>query len=203
MNANPDPIPSEKAGLRREMVARRDAIPEAERERIAAALVERIVSLPRYASARTVLCTMAIGSEWNTRLIVDQARADGKSIVLPRITPPPRHLELHIVRDLDHDLVPGVWNIPEPDPARCPAVSIADVDLAVVPALAVDDDGYRLGYGAGYFDRLLTPRTASTYCVTALPSAFVVESLPHEVHDQVLDLIVDEIGTRRTRGAKS
>lgn len=203
MNANPNPVSSAKAALRREMVARRDAIPEAERERIAAALVERIVSLPRYTAARSVLCTMAIGSEWNTRLFLDRARADGKAIALPRITPPPRHLEIHRVRDLDHDLIPGVWNIPEPDPARCKAMTIAGVDFAVVPALAVDFDGYRLGYGAGYFDRLLTPRTASTYCVTALPAAFVVESLPHASHDQVLDLIVDELGTRRTRGAKS
>jgi len=203
MNAIPDPVPAEKAALRREMIARRDAMPPAERERIAAALVENIVALQAYAAARTILATMAIGSEWNTRILLDRARADGKAIVLPRITPPPRHLELHVVRDLDHDLVPGVWNIPEPDPARCEAVGIRDVDFAVVPALAVDLDGYRLGYGAGYFDRLLAPRTASTCCVTGLPSAFVVESLPHEAHDQALDLIVDELGTRRTRGAKS
>jgi 5-formyltetrahydrofolate cyclo-ligase len=77
------------------------------------------------------------------------------------------------------------------------------VDFALVPALAVDRDGYRIGYGAGYFDRLLAGRTASTYCVVGLPSAFVVESLPHEAHDQPLDLIVDELGTRRTRDAKS
>ncbi|HSN21149.1 MAG TPA: 5-formyltetrahydrofolate cyclo-ligase [Usitatibacter sp.] len=201
MNARP--IPSVKSELRREMTARRDALPAAERERIAAALVERIVALPRYASARSVLATMAIGSEWNTRLFLDRAHADGKGIVLPRITPPPRHLELHLVRDLDHDLVPGIWNIPEPDPARCPRVEIAEVDFAVVPALAADLDGYRLGYGAGYFDRLLSGRTASTYCVAGLPSAFVVESLPHEAHDQPLDLVVDELGTRRTRDAKS
>jgi len=150
-----------------------------------------------------VLATMAIGSEWNTRLFLDRARADGKAIVLPRITPPPRHLELHVVRDMEHELVPGIWDIPEPDPAKCERVSIAEVDFAVVPALAVDRDGYRLGYGAGYFDRLLAGRTASTYCVAGLPSAFVVESLPHESHDQPLDLIVDELGDRRTRDARS
>lgn len=200
---NAIPIPSAKPALRREMTARRDALPEGERERIAEALVERIVALPRYAAARSVLATMAIGSEWNTRLFLDRARADGKSIVLPRITPPPRHLELHVVRDLEHDLVPGIWDIPEPDPARCERVSITAVDFAVVPALAVDLDGYRLGYGAGYFDRLLSGRTASTYCVVGLPSAFVVESLPHEAHDQPLDLVVDELGARRTRDAKS
>ncbi len=200
---NAIPIPSAKSALRREMTARRDALPEGERERIAEALVERIVALPRYAAARSVLATMAIGTEWNTRLFLDRACADGKAIVLPRITPPPRHLELHIVRDLGHDLIPGIWNIPEPDPARCERVSITDVDFAVVPALAVDLDGYRLGYGAGYFDRLLAGRTASTYCVVGLPSAFVVGSLPHEAHDQPLDLIVDELGARCTRDAKS
>jgi 5,10-methenyltetrahydrofolate synthetase len=201
MNANP--VPSAKASLRREMVARRDAMPATERESIAAALVDALVALPRYAAARTVLATMAIGSEWNTRLFLDRARADGKAIVLPRITAPPRHLELHVVPDLDHDLLPGIWNIPEPNPARCERVEITGVDFAVVPALCVDYDGYRIGYGAGYFDRLLTPRTAATFCAVALPAAFVVERLPHEAHDQVLDLIVDERGTRRTRGAKS
>jgi 5,10-methenyltetrahydrofolate synthetase len=201
---NDNPIPSRKAELRRELVARRDSIPEPERNRLAAALVERLTALPRYASARSVLATMAIGSEWNTRLFIDRARADGKAIVLPRITKQaPRHLELHSVRDFGHDLVPGVWDIPEPDPARCPKVTIGDVDFALVPALVIGEDGYRIGYGAGYFDRLLAGRTPLTYCVTALPSMFVVESVPHEAHDQPLDLIVDENGTRRTRAAKS
>jgi 5-formyltetrahydrofolate cyclo-ligase len=200
---NAIPIPSTKPALRQELIARRDAVPETERARIAEALVERLCALPRYAAARSVLATMAIGSEWNTRLFLDRARADAKAIVLPRISPPPRHLELHLVRDLDHDLVPGIWDIPEPDPARCERATIAAVDFAVVPALAVDLDGYRLGYGAGYFDRLLAGRTASTYCVAAIASAFVVEALPHEPHDQPLDLVVDELGARRTRDAKS
>lgn len=199
----PNPIPARKADLRRQMTARRDALPEGERRRLAQALVERIVQLPRYAAARSVLATMAIGSEWNTRLFIDRARADGKAIVLPRITAPPRHLELHEVRDLDHDLRPGIWDIPEPDPARCQRVEIGDVDFALVPALVIGEDGYRIGYGAGYFDELLAGRTRSTYCVTALPSMFVVASVPHEAHDQALDLIVDEHGTRRTEAAKS
>jgi 5-formyltetrahydrofolate cyclo-ligase len=207
MNASqkpePGPIATRKAELRREMVARRDALPEGERRRLAEALVENIVRLPRYAAARCVLATMAIGSEWDTRLFVDRALADGKVVVLPRITAPPRHLEIHEVRDLGRDLIPGIWDIPEPDPARCPRRAIGDVDLALVPALVIGEDGYRIGYGAGYFDRLLAGRTPATYCVTALPSMFVVESVPHESWDQVLDLIVDENGARRTRDARS
>ena len=184
----------DKARLRREMTARRDALPEAERERIAEALTRELLALPEYAAARSVLATMSIGSEWPTRAFLDRARADGKSIVLPRLTPPPRRLELHAVPDLDRSLIQGVWNIPEPDAARTPRKELADVDFAVVPALAADRAGYRLGYGAGYFDGLLAGRGARPFCVTALPAAFVVEKVPHEPHDVAVDLVLCEIG---------
>jgi 5,10-methenyltetrahydrofolate synthetase len=184
-----DPI-TDKKSLRREMIARRDALSRDELARIAARLADRLAALPEYAAARSVLSTMAIGSEWSTRPFLDRARADGKTVVLPRVTPPPRRLEIHAVDDIEHDLVPGVWDIPEPDPARCRKVDLADVDFALVPALAVDSAGYRLGYGAGYFDRLLAGRGARPFCVSALPPAFLVASLPHEAHDVPVDRVV-------------
>ena len=188
------PEPSqEKKRLRREMIARRDAVPAAERERLAAAMARHVATLPEYRSARTVLATMSIGSEWSTRPFLDRARADGKTLVLPRISDgKPRRLELYSVENLSSDLVPGVWDIPEPDPARCRKVDLAAVDFALVPALAVDRANYRLGYGAGYFDGLLASRKVKPYCVTALPSEFIVERLPHEPHDVPVDVVLGE-----------
>jgi 5-formyltetrahydrofolate cyclo-ligase len=189
-----DPMKATKAALRREMMARRDALPAEELARIAQAFAANLAALPQYAAARSVLATMSIGSEWSTRAFLDRALADGKAIVLPRLTAPPRHLELHRVADLDRHLVPGVWDIPEPDPARCPAETLDEVDFALVPALAVDRAGYRLGYGAGYFDRLLAGRRQRPYCVSALPAAFVVDRVPREPHDIAVDLVLDEAG---------
>ena len=188
------PEPSqEKKRLRREMIARRDAMPAAERERLAAAMARHVATLPEYRSARTVLATMSIGSEWSTRPFLDRARADGKTLVLPRISDgKPKRLELYSVENLASDLVPGVWDIPEPDPARCRKVDLAAVDFALVPALAVDRANYRLGYGAGYFDGLLASRKVKPYCVTALPRAFIVERLPHEPHDVPVDVVLGE-----------
>ncbi len=188
-----------KAALRAEMIARRDALGAAERERLAASITAGLLALPEYAAARSVLATMGIGSEWNTRAFIERARADGKAVVLPRVSAPPRRLVLHAVANLETDLLPGVWDIPEPDPARCPEVTLAEVDLALVPALAADRAGYRLGYGAGYFDKLLAGRKARPYCVTALPAAFVVESLPHEPHDVAVDLVMSEAGPLQKR----
>ena len=183
----------EKKRLRREMIARRDAMPAPERERLAASMARHVTALPEYRSARTVLATMSIGSEFSTRHFLDRARTDGKTIVLPRITTEkPRRLELHAVGDLVRDLVPGVWEIPEPDPARCRRVEITAVDFALVPALAVDRDNYRLGYGAGFFDGLLGSHKVRPYCVTALPTRFVVDTLPHEAHDIAVDLVLGE-----------
>jgi 5-formyltetrahydrofolate cyclo-ligase len=188
-------MPMSKAELRKEMLARRDALPATVRQENAEAFTRLLTQLPEYAGARSVLATMAIGSEWDTRSFLERARADGKAIVLPRLTPPPRRLALHVVEDLDRHLVPGVWDIPEPDPERCAASELAGVDFAVVPALAVDRQGYRLGYGAGYFDKLLAGRGARPFCVNALPAAFWVEGLPHEPHDVPLDMLIDERGS--------
>jgi 5,10-methenyltetrahydrofolate synthetase len=181
-----------KAALRKEMIARRDALSAEARERAARIFVAKITSLPQYARAHSLLATMAIGSEWNTRLLLDHARAGGKAIVLPRISTPPPRLELYAVSDLDRDLVPGVWSIPEPDPSRCRRLEFAEIDFAVVPALAVDREGYRLGYGAGYFDRLLSGRHDRAYCVTALPARFILERVPREAHDIPVDLVLDD-----------
>jgi 5-formyltetrahydrofolate cyclo-ligase len=188
---------NEKSQLRNALIARRDALPGERRERIARTLTAALVGLPEYARARSVLATMSIGSEWSTRGFLERALADGKEVVLPRIAGTPRRLHLHAVPDLSSHLVPGVWDIPEPDPARCPEVSLGDVDFALVPALAVDAERYRLGYGAGYFDKLLANRGARPHCVTALPSEFVLERVPHEPHDVTVDLALSEAGPVR------
>ena len=191
-----------KARLRKEMIAMRDALPVGAQDRFAQAAVEKLAALPEYRAARSVLATMSIGSEWSTRAFLDRAHADGKAIMLPRITDvKPKRLQLHRVGDLATDLKPGVWDIPEPDPARCPEAAISDVEFALVPALAIDSEGYRLGYGAGYFDKLLAGRGPRTFCVTALPSQFVVDRLPHEPHDIAIHLIVTDTGAIPVRRA--
>ena len=181
---------SEKKSLRAEMIARRDALAAEERLRYAHALAEALAALPQYASARSVLATMSIGSEIDTRPFLDRSRREGKAVVLPRVSGKPSMLRLHAVEDLGRDLVPGVWEIPEPDPARCREVALGDVDFAWIPALAANRAGYRLGYGAGYFDKLLTGRGSRPYCVVALPEPFVRDDVPHEPHDIPVDLVL-------------
>jgi 5,10-methenyltetrahydrofolate synthetase len=124
---------------------------------------------------------------------------DGKVLVLPRVVREPRALELYAVRDLGEDLVAGVWGIEEPDPSRCRRLALSQVDFALVPALSCDGEGVRLGYGAGYFDRLLAGAGTRTFRVVAIPEALVEERLPCEAHDIPVDALLTESQFRRTR----
>jgi para-aminobenzoate synthetase component 1 len=182
----------EKAALRREIQAQRESLGSETRASVGRELARCLFALPEYRAARSVLLTMSFGAEWDTRPVAERVLADGKLLVIPRVIRDPRRLELRVVGDLAADLVPGVWGIEEPDPARCPVAAFADLDLALVPALACDRAGYRLGYGAGYFDRLLAARRSKPYCVTAVPDALLVAGLPHEPHDVAVDCVLTE-----------
>ena len=195
----PDP---EKALLRRSAIDLRDALFSGGAARFSRETTERLRALPEYAATRAVLATLSIGSEWDTRPFAEAVLADGKMLVLPRVVKSPRSLELYAVRDLSEDLVPGVWGIEEPDPSRCEKVALADVGFVLVPALMADRDGYRLGYGAGYFDRLLAGAAPDQFRVVALRAPLVIERLPREAHDVPVDAVMTDQHLHRTRTPK-
>ena len=182
----------EKAILRRRFLAERDAGFAANGAGFSAAVTRRLRDLPEYRQATAVLATLGFGTEWDTRAFAQGVLADGKVLVLPRVVRWPRSLELFAVRDLGAELVPGVWGIEEPVPAWCDRIALDSVQFALVPAVACDREGYRIGYGAGYFDRLLAGSGPNLFRVVALPAALVVERLPHEVHDVPVDAVLTD-----------
>ncbi len=188
-----------KARARRELLAARGALFAGGSEAFSALITARLRALPAYREARTVLATLSFGTEWDTWGFAAAVLADGKRLALPRVLREPRGLALHAVRDLAADLVPGTWGIEEPDPARCPVVALDEIDFALLPALSCDGDGVRLGYGAGYFDRLLAGTGARCLRVVALPQALVRERLPREPHDVPVDALLTETGFHPTR----
>lgn len=136
-----------------------------------------------------------MGAEFETAAFVRRVLADGKTLVLPRVNREAKRLNLFVVGDLDRDLAPGVWEIREPVPDRCAAAVERDIEFALVPGLAFDERGGRLGYGGGFYDRLLAGLQAVR--VTAAFSVQVVEAVPMSEHDQYVDLIVTEDGPVR------
>jgi len=180
-----------KLALRREVLARRDALPADMHAAASAAIAQRVAALPQFAAASAVLLTLSFRSEWSTRPLVRAALGAAKAVVVPRVDRHARMLELHSIVDPDRDVVPGHLDIPEPLLTR-PRVPREAIDFVLVPGVAFDREGRRLGYGGGYYDRLLpllAPRAAR---VAAAFDVQLVERVPAAPHDVRVDMIVTE-----------
>jgi len=148
-----------------------------------------------------LLAYVSFRREVDTWEIMFAALGEGRTLALPRVEPGGR-LSLRAVRDPLHELVPGAFGIPEPAPSS-PLLEPEAVDLVLVPGVAFDRRGYRLGYGGGYYDRLLadmrspavTARRSSPAVAAGLAYDFqIVDELPVGPHDQRVDLVLTERG---------
>lgn len=131
------------------------------------------------------------GRELDPRGLMQNLAARGHRIVLPVVTEGTRRLLFSAWEE--GGLTPGPYGLRQPDPARLHAV---DPDIVLMPLLAFDDAGNRLGYGGGYYDATLAD-LRQRRPVTALGLAFSAQrmkALPHEPHDQKLDGIITEAG---------
>lgn len=135
-----------------------------------------------FGRAATVLLTLPFGSEWDTRPLVLAALERGKTVALPRVAAATRALDLCSVTNPDHDVLPGYRGIPEPQ-AHCARIDPQAIDWVLVPGIAFDEQGHRLGYGGGYYDRLLPMLRADSSRVAGAFELQVVARVPAAAHD--------------------
>jgi 5-formyltetrahydrofolate cyclo-ligase len=186
-----------KVELRRRIASARDAMAPAARAAGAAAALARLVTLPEWRRARTLAATASFGSELDTDPLLAAALGAGKHLALPRIDARTRTLELFYVEDPATQLAAGRWNIREPIPERCRRADLAAIDLVIVPGVAFDRRGGRLGYGGGYYDRLLPGMRSGAPRVALAFSAQVVDAVPMGPRDLRVDVVVTELETLR------
>lgn len=186
--------------MRQQGLARREALPDDLHVLLSAVAVERLRSLPEYQQAEVVFAFASFGSELRTEPLFESVWQDGKILGLPVTIAPERRLEFRQVRRGD-GLRRGRWHIPEPL-AEQPVIASERVQLLIVPGVAFDVAGCRVGYGGGYYDRLL--RQLSQDREMASPPywglAFEVQvfgSAPTGDDDQKLDGLVTDSWIRR------
>ena len=180
-----------KRTLRKSIIAQRDALPAMERARKSALITRKIVSLDAFGKAKLVLAYMNFGSEFDTRELVGAVLAEGKALALPKLRRDRSGLDLHLVTDLENGLEAGTWGILEPrdgDRIEDPGL----IDFILVPGVAFTREGGRLGYGGGFYDRLLCGKRRNAPAVAAAFALQVVEAVPLEVYDIPVDRVVTE-----------
>jgi len=180
-----------KAELRAEARRRLRALAPDAKAAAVAEIGRRVWEVPEVAAARTLLLFADLPEEVSTDAIAAEALRRGLTVVYPRTLPETRGMTLHRVDSIDH-LRTGSYGIREPDVARCPEVAEESVDAALVPGLAWDRRGSRLGRGAGYYDRLFGNPAWRGFRCGIFFSRQEVESIPTEPWDLSLDAVVTE-----------
>ncbi|MBE0476284.1 MAG: 5-formyltetrahydrofolate cyclo-ligase [Coriobacteriia bacterium] len=175
-----------KAELRAHARALRAMLPARRRGEQALAIAERLLGLPEVAAAGAVLAYGASEEEADPRPAVDALRERGVRIAYPRIAGE-GCLALHWVSSAE-ELQVGALGIREPA-GTCACAEPSGIDVVLVPGIAFGRDGYRLGFGAGYYDRFL-PTVPDAFKVGLAYEVQLFDTVPHEAHDVPLDAVI-------------
>lgn len=176
-----------KKSIREEMLARRKCLAAASSLSLSLRVQERLLTTPQFADAGTLALYSATQNEVFTEAVFAAARRSGKKVAYPRVSG--KGLEFVEVADRC-ELGRGAFGILEPSGSR--VVPLGELDLLVVPGVAFDLTGHRLGYGKGYYDRLLHDCGKRGVLAGFCFEFQLVEALPAESHDVRMDLVITE-----------
>ncbi len=187
-----DEIQVTKSSIREESKAKLKAFLKEDREHRTGQIVDRFLDFANFLESKIVLLYVSNAYQVGTREILEHAYQLNKLVVLPAFDPRDFSLKLMKVDNPDSDLVRGVRGILEPDPKRCKSVPIASIDIAIIPGIAFDEKGGRIGSGLGYYDRLIPKLIATTRKVSIAFEDQIVPLVPMEAHDRYVDIIITD-----------
>ena len=183
-------IQAMKRTVRQRIIADRAALTQDERAHLSREITARLLRLDAYREANTVLGYMNFGAEFESDSWVRQALNDGKTLLLPKVNTETRKLDLYRVTDVDTQLVPGAFGIREPQ--SCAAAKLEEADFILLPGVAFGRDGARLGYGGGFYDKLLACLIHTPTLIAAAYAMQVIEGIPQEATDHRVQWLVTE-----------
>jgi 5-formyltetrahydrofolate cyclo-ligase len=202
MSAEPTDSLARKKAIREQAHAARNAQPD--KDALSSLICARLVDLPASRSAKTVMYYVDVRSEARTRHYLPEALKHDKKIVIPYCVEG-RELELFHLTSMD-ELALGAFRILEPKPElrELPhkKVDVRELDLVVVPGVAFDRQGARMGHGFGYYDRLLKSARPDAPLVALAFECQLFDEIPTEAHDVFMDLVITEKAAYPGRGRK-
>jgi len=182
----------DKDRLRREFLRARLGL-GAERETLGTRAQSALIAHETFRAAGTVMVYLPFRGEVPTALVIETCLKTGKAVAAPLTLKGERRLVPLILKGRPGELRTGAYGILEPEPALCRAIAPSDIDLVVVPGVAFDEYGSRLGYGGGYYDRFLRDEAAGAVrAALAFEVQISADPLPRDTHDVRMDFVFTE-----------
>lgn len=182
----------EKVDLRSRMLRRRRSQAAEEIKRKSHLIREKLLTFDLFQESRGVLFYLAMEDEVQTHPSIERALGMGKTVSVPLIDKEERKILPSILKNPDKELTPGSWGILEPNRKFYRPCPLEEIDLVVVPGVAFDEVGNRLGLGQGFYDRFLRKLRKRVKPVGLAFEFQVVGSLPFCSHDVAVDYIITE-----------
>ncbi len=181
-----------KSALRKNLTMRRKQLSRQEAAAKSRCIQERLCRLTDFTESRCILFYAAYQKEVRTQEAIQAALQQGKKVILPLIDIQEKGLILSQVLEYPQDVEEGCFGIPQPKKDRQRVVPLEDIDLVILPGIAFDRQGNRLGYGGGYYDRLLTAKHPAATLIGLAYELQIVEDIPNLPHDVQANKVITE-----------
>jgi len=174
------------------MLAFRNGHSAEELDRLSAHITARVLELPEIGNARVVCTYMHIRSEARTTAIVERLLANQKRVIIPITNTADKTLTFSELKEPNNALQQGTFGIPEPKPEHLHPVPLQDADVILVPGVAWDIRGYRIGYGAGYYDRTINALGKTIQMIGLSYEFQIIDTIPNSRYDQRVNKLTTE-----------
>ena len=168
------------------------ALAEDDKSKKFRAIENRLFEFANFLEAKIALLYINGDNEVQTGNIIKRAYSYNKIVVLPAFDPKTFEMELMKVDKVAQELKPGPRGVPEPNATCCKIVPIDRIDIAIIPGIAFDEKGGRIGTGRGYYDRLIPKLAITTRKVALTLEEQIVPQVPMESHDKHVDIIITD-----------
>ncbi len=185
-------VQESKSDIRNRVVTAIQALSEKELAAKTAQIENRLFGFANFLEANISLLYMPQKFVVDTKKIIQRCLNYRKIVTLPAFNTEKHEMQPYKVDAFDTDMTLGPRNILEPDPERCKIIPIERIDIAIIPGVALDEKGGRIGSGEGYYDRFIGKLPITTRKVALSLECQIVQQVPMESHDRFMDIIITE-----------
>lgn len=184
-------IAEKKHAIRQSYLRKRDLIPVDIKREKDDLIRKKVLELPEFVRAKTVLFYASFRSEVDTKEMINISLMTGKTVILPKVDKKEKTLKLYEIKNIN-ELSSGYMQIMEPEANEERLKKLTDIDLILIPGAAFDIQGNRLGYGAGFYDRLLSGMKKRILIIAPAYEEQLAEKIITEPHDVKVDRIITD-----------
>lgn len=189
----------EKDNLRRYILRLRNRQSIGEVQQKSEDIVDQVLLLNEHVRARGIACYVSKDTEVDTRVLIRTSLDRGKRVLIPVVKKGEVELFFSEIKDLGKELAPGTFGILEPKPEFVRPVELDAIDLMFVPGIAWDKEGYRLGWGRGYFDRVIQKLPSHVKTAGLAFNLQLINRVPRDQFDVPVDMVITESRVIRGR----